>query len=245
MNFYEQKYQEYSQLTVKITETEEELQKYKNKVDESHRVNEALQSKFNTYKEKLETEKTNNISLDIELTRKKAEIESLKSEKKRLDITNADLEKKLHDQNRAVEKYMREHEDNLRHYSNTDKAMNELAGQNFLSGDDDKQSGTSSDTHTTAAANDGEKEILQQENKILIAKCKQIQVENESLKTGKEDESRAREKFENENNRLKEEITRLKSASEANVSAGNARVEAEVESLRKVILMLENFSKAI
>jgi chromosome segregation ATPase len=212
LDFYKQKYEDYSRLTVKVSELEGDIDKFKSKIDELNKNNEALQSKMSTYKEKLETEKTNNISLDIELTKKKTEIEGLKSEKRRLEATNNDLETKIHEINRTIEKQTREREDTERHYANTDKAMNELAGfQGMDVSEEAEAKAEAAAAHRDKSAiHEGEREILQQENDILKAKCKEIQIENENLKSGKNENTKAYDKLDSDNRTLKEELEQLR-----------------------------------
>lgn len=229
VEFYTQKYQDYTNLTRKVSEIEEELERNKEKIDELNKANESLQSKMNTYKEKLETEKTNNISLDIELTKRRTEVETLKSEKKRLEAANADLEDKVNEQNRAIEKHQMEYEDAIRNYSNTNKAMNQLAGQDFKSESQEA-------ANATAATIEGEKEILQQENNILKNKCKETQIENEALKRTRADDEKLKEKLNNENNSLKAEVEKLKkSQGSANSAAG---LDADDIALMKVKMLI-------
>ena len=232
VEFYTQKYQDYTNLTRKVSEIEEELERNKEKIEELNKANESLQSKINTYKEKLETEKTNNISLDIELTKKKTEVETLKNEKKRLEAANSELEDKVHEQNRAIEKHQMEYEDAMRNYSNTNKAMAQLAEQDFSAG---LKSGAQDPASATI---EGEREILQQENGILKNKCKEVQVENESLKRTKADDEKIKEKLNNENNNLKEEIERLRQGGKSQVSATNNKVsDDDIATLRVSLLI--------
>lgn len=245
VEFYTQKYQDYTNLTRKVSDIEEELERNKEKIEELNKANESLQNKINTYKEKLEAEKTNNISLDIELTKRKTEIETLKSEKKRLEATNSELEDKVHEQNRAIEKHQMEYEDAMRNYSNTNKAMNQLAGQDFreIIGDLEKKNTESKSevletASATAATIEGEKEILQQENGILKNKCKEAQLENESLKRSKAEDDKLKEKLNNENNSLKEEIERLRQGAKSQGSTTNkvsGGDDDDIETLRDEI----------
>lgn len=189
----------------KINEVQEEAEKYRKKIDELTKANEAIQGKMNTYKEKLEAEKTTNISLDIELTKKKTEIEALKSEKKRLEATNNDLENKVHDQNKAIEKHIREREERSNYFGSTERTISQF--QDFQQDDSEQYLGHEG---KAAAIREGEKEILEQENTILKAKCKEIQIENEELKQSKNSDSKAVEALSNENNALRQEIENLK-----------------------------------
>jgi protein HOOK3 len=228
VDFYKEKYEEYSRLTIRMTEVEEELERHKKKVEELTKTNEVTQTKMNTFKEKLEAEKTANISLDIELTKKNTEINALKNEKKKLEATNTELETKIHDQNRIIEKQIREREDSVRHYGGTEKAMNELAG--FEREDENAEK-----SEHTAAVSEGEKEILQSENAILKAKCKEIQIENEKLKVTRNSDTEALEKLIHENNTLKEEIDKVRSGSPSGRSRGNAGSSDDSEIMRETI----------
>jgi len=227
VDFYKEKYEEYSRLTIRMTEVEEELERHKKKVEELTKTNEVTQTKMNTFKEKLEAEKTANISLDIELTKKNTEINALKNEKKKLEATNTELEAKIHDQNRIIEKQIREREDSVRHYAGTEKVMNELAG---FEGED--EAAEKNEHHATAAISEGEKEILQSENAILKAKCKEIQIENEKLKVTRNSDTEALEKLIHENNTLKEEIDKLRSGSPSGRSRGNVGSSDDAEIMR-------------
>ncbi len=227
VDFYKEKYEEYSRLTIRMTEVEEELERHKKRVEELTKTNEVTQTKMNTFKEKLEAEKTANISLDIELTKKNTEINALKNEKKKLEATNTELETKIHDQNRIIEKQIREREDSVRHYAGTEKVMNELAG---FEGED--EAAEKNEHHATAAISEGEKEILQSENAILKAKCKEIQIENEKLKVTRNSDTEALEKLIHENNTLKEEVDKLRSGSPSGRSRGNAGSSDDAEIMR-------------
>lgn len=239
VDFYKEKYEEYTRLTIRMTEVEEDLERQKKRVEELTKTNEATQTKMNTFKEKLEAEKTANISLDIELTKKNTEINALKNEKKKLEATNAELETKIHDQNRVIEKQIREREDSTRHYAGTEKVMNELAA--FEGEDEDKTENYAS------AANEGEREILQSENAILKAKCKEIQIENEKLKVTRNSDTEALEKLIHENNTLKEDLDKLKSGSPSGRSKAGSSEDSEImrETLSQKTMLISQLNDEI
>lgn len=258
MGTYKQAYDDYGNLIKKTAEMEEEMQKHKSKVEELNKINEGLQSKITTFKDKLEAAQTKNISQDIEMIKRETEIEGLKSEKKRLEASNNSLQKKIKEQAKVIEEKTKEQEEaaakseNMLEKSEIEMVLEE-AERKERSMIEDKQS--LHETYISIIA-EGEKEILQQENEILKAKCKEIQTENEMLKMRSKEEETGNdllrnkvkedaaliEKLKEENSKLKEENEKLGKVSVTPqptvvVNQNQEALEAEIESLKKVIIL--------
>jgi len=181
--------------------------------------NQALLGKIELYKEKIEAEKTKNISLDIDLTKKKAEIDLLKTEKKTLELANNELEGKVNDQNKLLDRIRLEHENAAYSHRNTERAMTNMAGEDFR----DLMRGLERENETLRSAkkaggslvlDDAEKEILQKEIDILKKKCMEIETENQSLRdqVEKSQDVHNMERITRENQNLKQEVKRKNSS---------------------------------
>lgn len=216
MDFYQQKYDDYTKLNVRVSDLDVQVEELKTELDEVREVNKGLLNKIEVYKEKLEAEKTKNISMDIDATKKKAEIDSLKSEKKRLEFINNELEGKINDLNKFLERVQREQQDSARHHRSTDRALNQMTGQDFtelIRGlERENEALRSGKKGSISMIEDGEKEILEKENEILKAKCIEIQTENEAMKdqVAKSRDIQVMERLLRENANLKEEVDKLK-----------------------------------
>ena len=235
MEFYKQKYEDYSRVSLQLGEMEKQSTMQRSKIEELTAYNENLSGKVNTYRDKIEAEKTRNITLDIELTRKNTEIDNLKNEKKRLEASISEIEQNVHELNKEIEKYEREHENNTRMLGGSiggeRSYNNKVSGQDFheiimnLEKENEylklkQQDGTQSITF-----DDGETEILKKENEILKNKCRQIEVDNENLRkvVAKSEDIKYVEKITNDNQTLKQEVEKVKK------NAANAKIKAQME----------------
>ena len=237
---YKQKCEDFSKLTTKVSDLEVQIEDLKNSLDDTNEENKALLSKISVYKEKIEAEKTKNITLDIELSKKKAEIEAMKNERKRLEITNSELEGKLNEQNKFFEKLQREQEYNTQHHRSTERAMNNMVGQDFqeLMRGIEGQSETSRslrNSNNSTAARDGEKEILEKENEILKAKCRETEFENQSLKEriNRSEEIKLMDRLTRENQSLREDLEKSKKR-KLSTNTEDSQLHNEIKNLKKV-----------
>jgi len=216
VQFYRQKYEDAAKYSNQVSDLEIQIDDLKTKLEETNEINQGLKGKIEVYKESIEAEKTKNISLDIDITKKKAEIDLLKNEKRTLEIMNSELEGKVHEQNKIMEKLYKEHEETARHHKSTGRAFEKMEGQDFqeLMRCLEKENETLRSVRKTnsVVVDNGEKEILEKEIEILKKKLMEVETENEGLRgqISKSNEVHAIEKINKENQNLKEEMEKYK-----------------------------------
>ena len=216
VQFYRQKYEDAAKYSNQVSDLEIQIDDLKTKLEETNEINQGLKGKIEVYKESIEAEKTKNISLDIDITKKKAEIDLLKNEKRTLEIMNSELEGKVHEQNKIMEKLYKEHEETARHHKSTGRAFEKMEGQDFqeLMRCLEKENETLRSVRKTnsVVVDNGEKEILEKEIEILKKKLMEVETENEGLRgqISKSNEVHTIEKLNKENQNLKEEMEKYK-----------------------------------
>ena len=235
MEFYRQKYDDYSRVYTQLGDMEKQSTTQRSKIEELSAYNENLTSKVNKYKEKIEAEKTKNITLDIELTRRTTEIENLKNEKKRLESSISELEQNMLELNKEIERFEREQENNVRMVRSSIGGerpfLNTTSGQDFheiimsLERENEYLRLKQQEGISSLVLDDGESEILKKENEILKNKCKQIEAENENLRkvVEKSEDIKYVDKITTDNQNLKQEVEKVKK------NAVTARIKAELE----------------
>ena len=235
LEFYKQKYEDYSRVSLQLSEMEKQSTLQRSKIEELTAYNENLSAKVNIYKDKIEAEKTRNITLDIELTRKNNEIESLKKEKKRLEASMSEVEQNVHELNKEIEKYERELENNTRMRGSIGGAERsysaKVTGQDFheiimnLEKENEYLKLKQQETPSSTTLDHGETEILKKENDILKNKCRQIEVENENLRkvVAKSEDIKYVEKITTDNETLKQEVQKVRKR------ATTAKIQAQME----------------
>lgn len=213
---FRQKYEDAAKLSNQVSDLEIQIDELKIKLEETDQINQGLKGKIEVYKESIETEKTKNISLDVDLTKKKAEIDLLKNEKRTLEIMNSELEGKVHDQNKLLEKLYKEHEETARHHKSTGRAFDKMEGQDFheLMRCLEKENETLRSTRKSSSTvvDNGEKEILEKEIELLKKKLIEVETENEGLRgqIAKSIEVLTMERLNKENQNLREEVEKHK-----------------------------------
>ena len=240
MDWYKKKYDDYSRLTLQLTEMEKAHIDQRNKIEELTTYNESLMTKINVYRDKIEAEKTKNISLEIEINKKTTALESLKGERKRLENLNNQLEQKLQDQTRLIEKQERENENTRLLGSNAavDRFLDKISGQDFqeiISALERENETLKSKQFDKNFLEDGEIEILKKENEILKTKCKEIELDNENMKklVAKSEDVKYIEKLTNDNSNLKQEAEKAKKAENAAKLKAQVEIKAILESQTK------------
>jgi len=240
MDWYKKKYDDYSRLTLQLTEMEKAHIDQRNKIEELTTYNESLMTKINVYRDKIEAEKTKNISLEIEINKKTTALESLKGERKRLENLNNQLEQKLQDQTRLIEKQERENENTRLLGSNAavDRFLDKISGQDFqeiISALERENEALKSKQFDKNFLEDGEIEILKKENEILKTKCKEIELDNENMKklVAKSEDVKYIEKLTNDNSNLKQEAEKAKKAENAAKLKAQVEIKAILESQTK------------
>ena len=243
LEWYKQKYQEYSKLASQINEMETQLINQDNRNKEIMENNENLLNKMNFWKDKFSAESQRNINLDVELTKKVTDIEALKSEKRRLENVNNHLEQRLHEQEKTIEMLERECE-NMKFSSGAnvaiDRFLNKFSGQDFheiitnLEEENRELRAKKSEPQSLDLTN-GEQEILKNENEVLRTKCKQVEVDNESLRkaVAKSEDIKYIEKLTHENQNLKQELEKTKKALDASKLKAQLEIKAILESQEK------------
>ena len=214
---YKNKYEHYSTIAKRLPGLETEIEDLKLKLSNANHDNQNLLGKVELYKEKIEAEKTKNISLDIDVTKKKNEIDLLKTEKKTLELANNELEGKVNELNKVLERIRIEHEHAAMSHRNTEREMANMAGEDFR----DLMRGLEKENETLRSAkkatgslvlDDAEKEILEKEIQLLKNKCVEIETENHKLRDQleKSQDVQNKEKMMKENQNLKEEVEKIK-----------------------------------
>lgn len=237
---YRQRMEDNFAASSKIDELRIDLEKKNEKIRDLEGVKESLNAKMDKYKAQIAEEKNKNINLEIDLTRKVTEIENMKNEKRRTELTIADLEAQLHDAQQQIEQLNLEKEelsklptngaltgfinDGSDFYQITAKLEKELE-------DHRKEHGNK------PGVDEVELEILQKENEVLKAKCKEIQVENEELKLKvKSSESVLKmEKLLLENETLREDLKKLKAGG---ATGGNTAGSIDLPKIKQVEIEL-------
>jgi len=141
----------------------------------------------------------------------------LKTEKKTSELTNNELEGKVNELNKLLERMRIEHENAAFTHRNTERAMNQMAGEDFR----DLMRGLEKENETLRSAkkatgslvlDDAEKEILEKEIELLKSKIAEIETENQNLRDQieKSEDVQKKEKMMRENQNLKEEVERQK-----------------------------------
>ena len=211
-------------MTNKVSELDSQIADLKTSLDDANEENKEVSSKITVYKGKIEAEKTKKISLDIKLSKKKAEIEAVKNENNRLELTINELEGRLSEQDKLLEKLQREQEYSMQHHRSTERAINDMAGQDFhelMRGLEMQNESTKSQrrSNSSTAVKEGENEILEKENEILKAKCKEIEIENQSLKDkiSKSEKVTLMDKLVKENQSLREDLERSRKSKSKNL----------------------------
>jgi len=240
MDWYKKKYEEYSKLTIQLTEMEKVQGDQRSKIEELNSYNESLMNKINLYRDKIEVEKTKNISLEIEMNKKTSALESLKGEKKRLENLNHQLEQRLQEQTRMIEKQERENENSKLLGSNgaVDRFLDKISGQDFqeiINALERENEALKSRQFDKEFLEDGEMEILKKENEILKSKCKEIELDNENLKklVAKSEDIKYMERITNDNNNLKQEAEKARKGENAAKLKAQVEIKAILESQTK------------
>jgi len=243
LEWYKQKYQEYSKLASQINETENQLITQENRNKEILENNENLMNKMNFWKDKFSAESQKNINLDVELTKKVNDIETLKSEKRRLENVNNHLEQRLHEQEKNIEMLERDLE-NIKFSSGAnvaiDRFLNKFSGQDFheiianLEEENKELRNKKSEPQSLDLTN-GDQEILKSENDVLRTKCKQVEVDNEHLRkvVAKSEDIKYVEKLTTENQNLKQELEKTRKALDAAKFKAQLEIKAILESHEK------------
>ena len=246
LEMYKQRCEDYTKVSNRVVDLEQELDSAKAQIEELTRTNEQITKKMNHFKEKIEEEKTKNINLEIELTRKNTEIESLQNEKRRMETLNQSLEEKLHELNKLIETIQKEQADTTRNHTSTERAMSQLANdfQEMMLNleKENKQLKTErKEANVHVTEDNGEKELLENEIRILRNKCIEIEATNQILKEEleKSQDIKTIEKLKRENQTWKDEAERWKRMAEKSAVKGDLEVEngtlrAEIMALKKV-----------
>ena len=239
LEFYKQKFEDYSRIALQMSDMEKQSVNQRNKIEELSAYNENLSTKVNVYREKIEHEKTRNISLDVELTRRSTEISALKTEKKRLESLISELESKLQEQSKVIERHEREFE-NKRLFGGSigaERYAGKASGQDFqeiiqtLEKENESLRLKQNEVLQPVLMEDGEAEILKKENEIIKAKCKEIEAENENLRKliATSEDVKHVDRITNDNQVLKQEVEKVKKAADtAKIKAQN-----EINSLKE------------
>ena len=226
VQFYKQKYEDAAKFSNQVSDLEIQIDDLKIKLEETDQINQGLRGKIEVYKESIEAEKTKNITLDIDITKKKAEIDLLKNEKRTLEMLNNELEGKIHEQNKLLERLYKEHEETARHHKSTGRAFDKMEGQDFneLMRCLEKENETlksSAKKNSSIVMDNGEKEILEKEVELLKKKLVEVETENEGFRISKSNEGQTIERIIKENQILKEEIEKYKRNALAQKSENN------------------------
>lgn len=239
LEFYKQKFEDYSRMALQMSDMEKQSVNQRNKIEELSAYNENLSTKVNVYREKIEHEKTRNISLDVELTRRSTEINSLKNERKRLENLISELESKLQDQSKVIERHEREFE-NKRLFGGSigaERYAGKAGGHDFqeiiqtLEKENETLKLKQSEGLQPVMMEDGEAEILKKENEIIKAKCKEIESENENLRKmiATSEDVKYMDRITNDNQVLKQEVEKVKKAADT----AKAKAQSEMNALKE------------